>query len=106
MHCDTRRLSGLHVAPTESLVVPALLTGDADTRTQLCCLLTARDWAPRAGQLVKFKSYSALHSARVRVLAGGPAVRQLRGTVLSVVADELGVEWQVPATGAVPTSTP
>ena len=51
---------------------------------------------------MKFKSYSALHSARVRVLAGGAAVRALRGTVLSVVADELGVEWQVPATGADP----
>jgi hypothetical protein len=56
--------------------------------------------APRAGQLVKFKSYSALHSARVRVLSGGAAVRALRGTVLAVAADELGVEWQAPATGA------
>lgn len=53
----------------------------------------------RTGQLVKVKSYSALHSARVRLLTAGPPVRALRGVVLSVVADELGVEWQAPATG-------
>ena len=48
---------------------------------------------------MKLKSYSALHSARVRLLTAGPPVRALRGVVLSVVADELGVEWQAPATG-------
>ncbi len=63
-----------------------------------CAAMIAR--VARAGQLVKFKSYSALHSARVRVLSGGAAVRALRGTVLAVAADELGVEWQAPATGA------